>query len=66
MTKTMRTKLLAQPHRANPANPAEAHCAMWLSPAQLEQAAAKHADAGRTLQGEVPCGCGNHVRRMYA
>jgi hypothetical protein len=66
MTSSMRKKLLDQPHRASAANPATAACAMWLSPEQLEQQAAKHAEAGRRLVDEIPCGCGNHLRRMYA
>jgi hypothetical protein len=64
-TKTQRV-LLAQPHRANPANPETANCAMWLSPEQLYAAHEKHLAAGRSLQGTVPCPCGNHERRMYA
>lgn len=70
MTSSMRRNhlatVLAQPHRANPANRATAHCAMWLSPEQVEASHAKHTAAGRTLQGTVPCMCGNHDRRMYA
>lgn len=55
-------KVLAQPHRANPANPATANCAMWLSPEQL----AERAKLGRKVAGTVPCPCGNHDRVMYA
>jgi hypothetical protein len=51
-----------QSHRANPAT---ANCAMWLSPEQLAERHAVHTAAGRKLDGEIPCVCGNHNRRMY-
>jgi hypothetical protein len=54
-----------EPHRANAKNPATAHCAFWLSPEQLEERHAKHIAAGRKLDGEMDCPCGNHTRRMY-
>jgi len=57
--------ILRQPHRANPANPARANCASWLSPEQLERAHERHVAAGRVDFDEVPCPCGNHVRRAY-
>ena len=57
--------LLAQPHRANPANPGGANCALWLSPEQLAITHQRHLEAGRTLTGTTPCLCGNHDRRMY-
>ena len=63
---TNRDEVLAQPHRAEPANPKTAHCAFWLSPEQAQQAHERHLAAGRILQGTTPCPCGNHDRRMYA
>lgn len=57
--------VMAQPHRANPANPATANCAMWLSPEQVEQAKAQRLAQGRTLMGTTPCVCGNHDRMMW-
>lgn len=61
----MTRSLASQAHRANPANPATANCAMWLSPERLAERHAFHLEAGRTLQGEFQCPCGNHTRRMY-
>ena len=64
-TVSVRDLVLRQPHRVNPAKPATAHCASWLSSEQLETAYARHRAAGRRWTGTVPCPCGNHDRRTY-
>lgn len=66
MRKNHLAEILAQPHRANPANRATAQCAMWLSSEQLEVSHVRHLAAGRKLIGTIPCMCGNHDQRMYA
>jgi hypothetical protein len=65
MNKKMVAKLLAQPHRANAANPATAHCAMWLSPEQLAERKIVNEAKGQHITGTVPCACGNHDRVMW-
>lgn len=54
-----------QPHRANPANPATANCAMWLSPEKLAERKQVNEANGMRIIGTIPCVCGNHERVMW-
>lgn len=59
------TVIAHQPHRANPANPSTANCAMWLSPEQLAERKVINEAKGQRIIGTMPCMCGNHDRIMW-